>query len=46
MIGIYNYTVVLTYVSLASSVFGMTQAITEDLRLPSYVWPYLVYVIC
>ncbi|MCB7523477.1 CDP-alcohol phosphatidyltransferase family protein [[Clostridium] hylemonae] len=27
MIGIYNYTVVLTYVSLASSVFGMTQAI-------------------
>ncbi|MCB6203147.1 CDP-alcohol phosphatidyltransferase family protein [Extibacter muris] len=27
MIGYYNYTVVLTYVSLASSVFGMTQAI-------------------
>ncbi len=27
MIGFYNYTVVLTYVSLISSVFGMTQAI-------------------
>ena len=27
MIGYYNYTVILTYVSLASSVFGMTQAI-------------------
>ena len=27
MIGFYNYTVVLTYISLASSVFGMTQAI-------------------
>lgn len=27
MIGIYNYTVILTYISLASSVFGMTQAI-------------------
>lgn len=27
MIGYYNYTVVLTYISLASSVFGMTQAI-------------------
>lgn len=27
MIGVYNYTVVLTYMSLAFSVFGMTQAI-------------------
>lgn len=27
MIGFYNYTVVLTYISLVSSVFGMTQAI-------------------
>ncbi len=27
MIGFYNYTVVLTYISLISSVFGMTQAI-------------------
>ena len=27
MIGYYNYTVVLTYISLASSVFGLTQAI-------------------
>lgn len=27
MLGIYNYTVVLTYISLASSVIGMTQAI-------------------
>ena len=27
MIGFYNYTVILTYISLLSSVFGMTQAI-------------------
>ena len=27
MIGFYNYTVILTYISLISSVFGMTQAI-------------------
>ena len=27
MIGFYDYTVILTYVSLASSVIGMTQAI-------------------
>lgn len=27
MIGFYNYTVILTYISLATSVFGMTQAI-------------------
>ena len=27
MIGFYDYTVVLTYISLASSVIGMTQAI-------------------
>lgn len=27
MIGIYNYTVVMTYISLISSVFGMTQAV-------------------
>ncbi|GAA0797909.1 CDP-diacylglycerol--serine O-phosphatidyltransferase [Clostridium sp. AF19-22AC] len=27
MIGFYNYTVVLTYISLATSVFGMTQAV-------------------
>ena len=27
MIGFYDYTVILTYISLMSSVFGMTQAI-------------------
>ena len=27
MIGFYDYTVILTYISLASSVIGMTQAI-------------------
>ncbi len=27
MIGFYNYTVILTYISLATSVFGMTQAV-------------------
>lgn len=31
-IGIYNYTVILTYLSLVSSVFGMTQAIHGDYK--------------
>ena len=33
MIGIYNYTVVLTYMSLCSSVFGMTQAIHGHFKI-------------
>lgn len=33
MIGIYDYTVVLTYISLACSVFGMTQAIDGRYRI-------------
>lgn len=32
MIGFYDYTVILTYISLASSVFGMTQAIDGRFR--------------
>ena len=32
MIGFYDYTVVLTYISLAVSVFGMTQAIEGRFR--------------
>ena len=32
MIGYYNYTVILTYLGLASAVVGMTQAIAGDLR--------------
>lgn len=32
-IGFYDYTVVLTYLSLASSIFGMTQAIHGDYKL-------------
>lgn len=33
MIGIYNYTVILTYMSLCSSVFGMTQAIHGHFKI-------------
>lgn len=32
-IGFYDYTVILTYMSLASSIFGMTQAIHGDYKL-------------
>lgn len=32
LIGIYDYTVILTYISLLSSVFGMTQAIHGDYK--------------
>ena len=32
LIGFYDYTVILTYLSLISSVFGMTQAIHEDYK--------------
>ena len=32
MLGFYDYTVILTYLSLISSVFGMTQAIHEDYK--------------
>lgn len=33
MIGVYDYTVVLTYISLACSVFGMTQAIDGKFKI-------------
>lgn len=33
MIGFYNYTVILTYVSLVCSVFGMTQAVSGHYRI-------------
>lgn len=33
MIGFYDYTVVLTYISLASSIFGMTQAIQGRFKI-------------
>ena len=32
MIGFYNYTVVLTYIGLASAVFGMTQVFGGNYR--------------
>ena len=32
LIGVYDYTVILTYLSLISSVFGMTQAIHGDYK--------------
>ena len=33
MIGFYNYSVILTYISLASSVFGMIMAIQGNFRI-------------
>lgn len=33
MIGVYDYTVVLTYISLACSVFGMTQAVDGKIKI-------------
>ena len=33
LIGVYDYTVVLTYLSLIFSVFGMTQAIHGDYKM-------------
>ena len=32
-IGVYDYTVILTYISLASSIVGMTQAIHGDYKM-------------
>ena len=32
-IGVYDYTVILTYLSLISSIFGMTQAIHGDYKM-------------
>ena len=32
LIGVYDYTVILTYLGLISSVFGMTQAIHGDYK--------------
>lgn len=36
-IGVYDYTVILTYMSLISSVFGMTQAIHGITKLQFFV---------
>ena len=33
LIGVYDYTVILTYIGLISSVFGMTQAIHGDYKV-------------
>ena len=33
MLGFYDYTVVLTYISLAVSVFGMTRALEGDFKV-------------
>ena len=33
LIGVYDYTVILTYLRLISSVFGMTQAIHGDYKM-------------
>ena len=32
MIGFYNYSVILTYIGLASSVFGITQVVLRDMN--------------
>ena len=37
MLGFYDYTVVLTYISLAVSVFGMTRALEGDFKVAIFV---------
>ena len=39
-LGVYDYTVILTYVGLISSVIGMTQASTAITRLLCSAWPF------
>lgn len=45
-IGFYDYTVVLTYMSLLSSIVGMTEALDGRFEMPSPVLWYPVSVIC
>lgn len=47
MIGFYNYSVILTYIGLASSVFGITQIIDgkQGYAIPFYVCSCQAYVI-
>ena len=49
-LGIYDYTVILTYISLGISVFGITRALEGDfkvaifcLALPYVMWSALVF---
>lgn len=47
MIGFYDYTVVVTYISLVSSILGMFCAIDGKLTLAQYpVWLFPDCVIC
>lgn len=45
-LGIYDYTVILTYISLGISVFGITRALEGILRLRFSVWHFPDCVIC
>lgn len=46
MIGFYDYTVVVTYISLVSSILGMFCAIDGSLRWQYPVWLFPDCVIC
>lgn len=46
MIGFYDYTVVVTYISLVSSILGMFCAIDGGLRWQYPVWLFPDCVIC
>lgn len=46
MLGFYDYTVVLTYISLAVSVFGMTRALEGDFKVAILCLALSDFVIC
>ena len=46
MLGFYDYTVVLTYISLAVSVFGMTRALEGDFKVAILCPALSDFVIC
>ena len=45
-LGIYDYTVVLTYISLGISVFGITRALEGDFRIAILCLDFPVYATC
>ena len=45
-LGFYDYTVVLTYISLGISVLGITMALEETSEWPFSVWHCQDFVIC
>ena len=45
-LGIYDYTVILTYISLGISVFGISRALEGDFKVAISVWHFPDCVIC